>query len=169
MHETDPVKARAYLRSATSKTAEILGDVRETVAILHDDAQRTPSFRLLLDRLRSDFSATHEMSVSWNVRVANEPSGRVAMAIYRVLQEALTNVARHAKASRIGVEVQGYDNWIEIRIDDDGRGFSGGSVDGHGLLSMRSRIESAGGTFRVSSEPAAGTQIVARVPLEAAT
>lgn len=169
LRAADAHKADGYVDRAAATTAELLGDVRETVAILHDDAQtQTQPLLLLLERLRADFSSTHDVRISWNVGLPSEPSGRIAMAIYHVLQEALTNVARHANASHINVEVIGCENRVELKIWDDGRGFSGEPASGHGLMSMRMRVESLGGDFEVSSQAGAGTHVRARIPLEAA-
>lgn len=168
LRHADPERANAYVHRAAATTAEILDDVRETVSILHDDV-RTPAlpFLLLLERLRDEYATVHDVRLTWDIRISNEPPGRTGMIFYRVLQEALTNVARHAGATQIDVRVEGNDERIELRVRDNGRGFAGEPAAGHGLFSMRKRIESIGGTFDVSSELGAGTRVRAQIPLEA--
>lgn len=167
LRASDPEKADTYVKRAAATACEVLADVRETVTLLHDDAAAAPPpLPMLLDRLHTDFAATHNVELSWRAHFAQEPSGRIAMALYRVLQEALTNVARHARAKRVEVSVLGNDGAIELLVRDDGTGFDG-IPGGHGLASMRTRIESIGGTFTIASRHGDGTCIQARVPLEA--
>ncbi|HEY0499933.1 MAG TPA: sensor histidine kinase [Kutzneria sp.] len=95
------------------------------------------------------------------------------VALFRVAQEALTNVAKHAKASRVGVTLSYLDDQVVLDVRDDGRGFTdaaGGETrpreGGFGLTVMRQRMDGVGGTLAVESEPGAGTAISASVPGE---
>jgi signal transduction histidine kinase len=91
--------------------------------------------------------------------------------LYRVAQEALTNVGRHAQASRVEVRIHRLPSCIRMRIKDNGKSFRVGRVmhssgPGHlGLLGMRERLEMAGGRFSVESTPGVGTDIEAEIPL----
>ncbi|HEY9180812.1 MAG TPA: histidine kinase, partial [Candidatus Baltobacteraceae bacterium] len=154
----DARRSLPYVQQAVSTATDLLGDVRETVAILHREEQR-PAAPLtgMLTRLHKDFAATHLLSIGWNVHIDDEPPGRVALAIYRVLQEALTNVARHARAKRVEVSVLTAGGAVEIAVCDDGVGFQGTSANGHGLESMHARIESIGGTLSIASRVGGGT------------
>ncbi|MFI9386046.1 sensor histidine kinase [Kutzneria sp. NPDC052558] len=88
------------------------------------------------------------------------------VALYRVAQEALANVAKHAGASRVGVTLSYLDDQVVLDVRDDGRGFSRGRDGGFGLTVMRQRMDGVGGTLAVESEPGAGTAISASVPGE---
>lgn len=94
-----------------------------------------------------------------------EISEKLATAIFRLVQEALTNVLRHAAASRLSVLIDDADCGIRVRIDDDGRGFqdSGGKKT-FGLLGMRERVKMLGGTLHITSLPGQGTHIEACFP-----
>ncbi len=99
-----------------------------------------------------------------------EPPQQIALALYRVAQEALSNVVRHADAKRVNVTItKGYPNIIMI-VEDDGKGFAlgGGRARGIGLgiVGMRERVESLGGKFRIRSVPGEGTRIRITIPLE---
>lgn len=91
--------------------------------------------------------------------------------LFRVTQEALTNVARHAKASWVEVELQKFPRHVAMKIHDDGRSFDAEGVSNArggkrlGLLGMRERLEMVGGSFKVDSAPGRGTTIEARIPL----
>lgn len=88
--------------------------------------------------------------------------------VYRVCQEALTNIQRHSRAKRIHVRVQRQDEEIFIEIHDDGDGFdvNAKSLHGFGLLGMSQRVRLAGGTFAVESSAGRGTTITARMPVQ---
>ena len=93
--------------------------------------------------------------------------------LYRVVQEAMSNVVKHAEASQIEVDLRCDKRGVVLSIGDDGRGFvvpvqDGGAANGHGvgLMGMRNRVEFAGGEFLLDSQPGAGTKIVAIWPIE---
>ena len=99
-----------------------------------------------------------------------EPPQQVALTLYRVAQEALSNVVRHADAKQVKMKIaKGYPNIIMI-IEDDGKGFStaadGSRAKGLGIVGMRERVEGLGGRFRVRSKPGDGTRIRVTIPLE---
>ena len=90
--------------------------------------------------------------------------------LYRVAQEALTIVARHAEAGRAAVHIKQLPNAVRIQIKDDGRAFDVERLlhsrknKRMGLLGMRERVEMVGGKFTVESRPGRGTTIIAQIP-----
>jgi signal transduction histidine kinase len=111
-----------------------------------------------------------------NVRVALRHRGvnrrfrpRVELAAFRIVQEALTNVARHADASRATVRVWANDDLLFLQIEDDGKGFDPAHLDarrgGVGLLGMQERARLLGGALTVESAPGAGSIVRAELPL----
>jgi signal transduction histidine kinase len=91
----------------------------------------------------------------------------VEVAAYRIVQEALANIRRHAQAKvcRIRISVDRGAGVLEVEITDDGLGISEGRVAGVGLSSMRERAEELGGRCDVESDPEGGTCVLARLPL----
>jgi len=89
----------------------------------------------------------------------------LATAVFRIVQEALTNVARHAEASEVSVSIDESDDDIELAIADNGRGMHPSNKKTFGLLGMRERITILGGTFEIESQPDRGTRVTCRVPL----
>jgi signal transduction histidine kinase len=96
------------------------------------------------------------------------------IAVFRVVQEAITNIARHAEAETVLIECEPSGGDLVIDIEDDGRGFDPGAVTtsgdtqrGLGLLGMRERVELVGGTVRIDSAPGRGTHVSVRVPMPA--
>jgi signal transduction histidine kinase len=105
--------------------------------------------------------------VSVTTRVSLGPSERLApeteSTVYRVVQEALTNVAKHAGASNVRVEVARSNGTVAVVVEDDGQGFDPASVgDGLGLIGMRERVELTGGELSIVSGD--GTRVTARLP-----
>jgi signal transduction histidine kinase len=92
----------------------------------------------------------------------------VEVALYRICQEALTNVARHAKARRVTVRLVATPRQVQLTIEDDGLGFDASDTaeDRHGLVGMNERARMLGGALDLSTSPGAGTRVRVTVPLE---
>jgi len=89
----------------------------------------------------------------------------VCFTLFRVLQEAMSNVAKHSGADRVTVTLGVHGHQALLRVTDEGRGFEIGSERGLGLISMRERVRLVGGTMRVNSSPLQGTAVEAVVPI----
>jgi signal transduction histidine kinase len=87
--------------------------------------------------------------------------------IFRVVQEALNNCARHSKANTVRVQVQGTGCSISVSVQDDGTGFDAKQVRGLGLIGMEERIAHVGGSFEIDSEPGRGTELRVELPVAA--
>lgn len=137
---------------------------------LINDLRPAPLERLglagALEALAEESSARGEIEVETAIELAAEQGGDLERLVYRLVQEALTNVIKHASASHVDVTAREGDGEIQISISDDGAGFDQGiATAGRGLAGMRERIELLGGEIEVASEPGGGTRIAARVPL----
>jgi signal transduction histidine kinase len=121
-----------------------------------------------LARFGTDFGIVTEFEGS----ITNALPEDLETLAYRVVQEALSNAGKHAKAERISVSVDSNGPQLRIEVEDDGRGFDNAKAREFlkmgrvGLASMRERVELASGTFVVRSTPGRGTTIVATLPLE---
>jgi two-component system sensor histidine kinase UhpB len=91
------------------------------------------------------------------------------ITIYRIFQEALTNIARHAQAKRVWVDMLVEDGSIHLTVQDDGIGFSpeDPSGKGMGLTGILERLELVNGQFDIRSKPGRGTVLAARIPIDA--
>ncbi len=89
----------------------------------------------------------------------------IKTCIYRVVQEALHNCARHAQARTVKVVVEQERQKIVLSVEDDGHGFDAGRVRGLGLVGMEERVTHLGGAFEVRSQPGAGTKVAVELPL----
>ncbi|MDH4462538.1 MAG: CHASE3 domain-containing protein [Acidovorax sp.] len=91
------------------------------------------------------------------------------LTVYRMVQEALTNIGKYAKASKVLVSVHGYPTHVAVQVRDNGEGFDPATVrpNSHGLSGMRHRVEAAGGRLSITSRPGNGTLVSAVLPLSA--
>lgn len=161
------------LENIKAGSKESLDEVREVLSVLRQDAPRVPSQRLeqlseLVQRVRGA-----NLEIDFRPPVLPPPDWvdeRTENTIYRVVQEALTNIVRHAKAHTVGVVVEFSELEAHVCIQDDGIGF-GASDEGNGLAGMRERIDSRGGSLEITAArgPGAlsatpGTKINVRIP-----
>ncbi|HEX5527698.1 MAG TPA: GAF domain-containing sensor histidine kinase [Solirubrobacterales bacterium] len=122
-----------------------------------------------LEALAEEASARAGVEVETTIELEDSPDRDQERLIYRLVQEALTNVVKHAGASHVSVSAKQIDGKIHISVRDDGDGFdTDATTGGRGLAGMGERIELLGGEIEVASEPAKGTEITARVPLRTA-
>ena len=116
----------------------------------------------------ADFEKRYDIACVFEYTDGPEIRGSVATAAYRITQEALTNVARHASATRAEVNMTATDGHLKLCIQDDGTGFNPddlGEADGLGMANMRERANLVGGSLEVKSSAGNGTEIVFDVPL----
>ena len=162
-------RAHEPLRRALSLTRSNLEEAKRSVLDLRaaplEGRPLSEALRALVDRWEA------QTGISARYRAVNgsrplPPS--VEAALYRICQEALTNVATHAEAGRVIVRLVATPEQVRLAVEDDGRGFETSKVPGdrHGLVGMRERAEVLGGALEVHSEKGAGTRIEATVPLE---
>lgn len=164
-HE-DPATWRRHLGAATKLARENLTEARRSVHALSPEPLRSARLGEALAGVAERWSALHEIPVQVTTTGAVRPIGPEAeAALLRIAQEALTNVAKHASATRVGVTLTYFEREAALDVRDDGAGFDpdrrGG---GFGLTGMRQRVEGLSGTLHIESEPGAGTGISARVP-----
>ncbi|MFB4314911.1 sensor histidine kinase [Actinomadura sp. 21ATH] len=158
--ETEEHVARA-LRLARSSLTEARRSVRALAPRELGRAHLPGALRALTERWSEDQGISARLEVTGT----REPlSPAIEVALFRVAQESLTNVAKHAAASRVGVTLSYTGPEVLLDVRDDGRGFAKRAGTGFGLTSMRQRIRGVGGHIEVQSGPGEGTSVSARVP-----
>jgi signal transduction histidine kinase len=148
--------------------ASALGDVRRLTVELRPPALDDFGLAAALERLAGMVAERSGLDVDVNVGVpAKTLPPEHATAIYRIAQEALTNVVKHASARSISIVVTTAEGMVRTMIEDDGVGFAFSAVreEALGLVGMRERALLLGGRFDVESSPGGGTTIVAEIPL----
>jgi signal transduction histidine kinase len=165
----EPEEASAVVQKTITNLNDAIRDIRNFILDLRPQ-RFSGDLNLALARLVREFQANAMVPVQFSAQAETLQAmpGPVARTIFLTTQEALANVARHARASQVMVEIWQEPERVILCIDDDGRGFSADEQTqslGHGLANMRARAEDLNGTFVIQSVPGEGTQICLRVPL----
>ena len=142
-------------------TAEILEELREISRGIHPAILSLGGLGLALKAL----ARRSPVPVKLDVRVQARLPERAEVAAYFVVSEALANVAKHARASVVEVQVEVRDGALAVSISDDGIGGADPSR-GSGLIGLTDRVEASGGTISISSHAGAGTRITAELPVD---
>jgi signal transduction histidine kinase len=139
-------------------------ELRPTVL---DDLGWIPAIRFLAEGVSKRTNVPIQIKTTFTGRLP----GAVEIALYRLVQEALTNATKHGKASRVSIQVSRTGPALCCSIQDDGTGFDVRAVEsergrrGLGLIGMRERLSAIGGTFSIDSAPGHGTKLSIRVPM----
>jgi len=120
-----------------------------------------------VERLTERLTEYSGLAINFAASIDFRLPGEVETCLYRIVQEALTNIVKHAEASTVSIVITRTDGGeIAVLVEDDGRGFSQASVseESFGLVAMRERLAHLGGTLEIDSGPDRGTQLRARLP-----
>jgi signal transduction histidine kinase len=160
-------RAEAELRELV---VQALQDVRSLAVELRPTALDDFGLVPALERLASTFSERTGIRASVAAALGHiRLPAEIETVVYRMVQEALTNVVKHAAASEVGITLTRRDGGVSAVVEDDGEGFAEADVrpDALGLVGMRERLALLGGTLTVESAPGGGTAVVAFLPLPA--
>ena len=170
-----PGALQQRITEAVSLTEETMEQIRLLARGLRPPELDALGLNLALEGFCRDFSARTQLAVDYDgVDLPTLREG-VAISLYRILQEALTNVAKHADARRVRVGLLSEDDTVCLSVQDDGHGFdvhavelSSGRQRGNGIVGMRERLKLIGGALELDPKVGEGTRLVARVPLKEA-
>jgi len=161
-------RARESLRRALSITQSNLEEARRSVLDLRAAPLEGRSLSEALKALVNEWEAETGAATRFQAINGRRPlPPRVEVALYRICQEALTNVARHAEAERVTVRLIATTEQVQLIVEDDGRGLDASeAVDRHGLVGMNERTRMLGGTLDLRTRPGSGTRVQVTVPLK---
>jgi signal transduction histidine kinase len=155
------------LERLRANAAEITDEIHGLSHRLHSSALDYLGLVPALQRLVQEFSARHNIAIDFahGPLPAALPSD-VALCLFRVTEESLTNIAKHSHAASAAVDVRADGDGIHLTIEDSGRGFAGSIERRHGLgfVSMRERLRIVSGTLHIDSAPSRGTTVTVWVP-----
>ncbi len=160
--------------SAIQHLVQVLEKVRNLSRDLNPIIVEDLGFRAALQWLVDGFARTTGARVSMTVdEIDPLISKEAAVVLYRIFQETLTNIGRHADAKKVSVMIRKQDGDISFSVTDDGKGFkaaeaTSGKFAGLGLLTMRERVHMLGGKFHLSSESGSGTRLSFSIPIAGA-
>ncbi|WP_425442666.1 sensor histidine kinase [Streptomyces indicus] len=168
----DHALARAHLDRAADLARASLGEARRSVHNLGPAALQDQGLAEALKQTVAEWSARTGVRAEFTVTGTAEPlHDEIEGTLVRIAQEALSNAARHASATRLGVTLSYMDDEVALDVRDDGAGFDPLALPrrsgsgGFGVDGMRARAERVAGTVEIESEPGFGTAVSARVPL----
>ncbi|MGE5849758.1 MAG: HAMP domain-containing protein [Candidatus Methylomirabilota bacterium] len=165
----------ADLRALTGKTLDAVHDLAlQLRPSVLDDLGLVPA----MDRLVADFRRSHGIQVVFETTLRTGPRlpATIETALYRITQEALTNVARHAAAQSVSLLLEARQGSVRLIVEDDGRGFDVASTVSEGrderslgVFGMQERATLLGGTLTIESTPGSGTTVFVEIPHTAGT
>jgi signal transduction histidine kinase len=156
---------RAAVADIRRLAVETLQDVRRLAVELRPKALDDFGLEAALERLTDNFAEQTGLDVDFVARLGDEQlPTEVATALYRIVQEGLTNVAKHAQAHTVSILLTRKNGRVAVVIEDDGRGFDPNRpADGFGLQGIRERVDLLGGSLQVESRAGAGTTLAVEV------
>jgi PAS domain S-box-containing protein len=166
-------QARQAFQSLAQRLAAISDDVRRIAYRFHSSILDDLGLPAALKQLTDEFSVRTGIKTIVVQEDLTDPFPRdIAACLYRIAQESLTNISRHAKASRVELELTCDGSAVTLSVHDSGVGFDLERISacdlGLGLINMRERVRSVHGRFEINSKPGHGTQIFVLIPLPGA-
>jgi signal transduction histidine kinase len=160
---------RAALATLRELATGTLHDVRRLAVELRPKALDDFGLVAALERLIDGFRERTRLEIEFEARLSERLPRDTEIALYRIVQEALTNIVKHAEAHRVSILLGRKDGSVTAVIEDDGRGFALQRAllgDGLGLVGMKERMELLGGRLTIESSRGRGTTLFAEVPLQ---
>ena len=166
LEQDDPAQLQAVVRTVVAQAQREIDQLRVLIAELRpaalDQRGLEPAIEDLAEHVAEAEGIETHVHVNLGAGVATPLDDEVRTAVYRLVQEALTNVVKHAGAEHVSIGVDLADGGLEVTIRDDGAGFDPAApLVGYGITGMRERVELCGGTLSVTSSSGAGTTVQA--------
>jgi signal transduction histidine kinase len=179
--QTNPEKAHDFLARAKELGSKALQDVRESVStmrsrndspeILQNNSLgisqplQSESLEQSIIILLEDVERAINIKPNYRINIFHRIPSEISIAIYRVIQESLTNICKYANATEVKLELSTSPGGLNLQIKDNGVGFElNQNTTGFGLQSMRDRTEALGGIFNIETAPGKGCKIQANIP-----
>jgi PAS domain S-box-containing protein len=161
LSELDHPLLQQMQKEATQLIEEIRDISWELRPSVLDDLGLVPAIRSFLSR----FSENYHIDVFFECMLKRRLDIGIELTIYRIIQEALTNIRKYADVSEAAVTVRDFDQSVRVMIEDKGRGFEVGTqTRGVGLFSMDERARAVGGELTINSSPGKGTRVILEIP-----
>ena len=159
-------KTEGHLKIAQQLAAKALAEIRQSVSTLRSDPLQGQSLVTALEQLCLDFQQQVTGRFIYNIEISRPITAEMSATVYRLVQEAMTNVARHSQAEQIKLQIKTEPGYLSLVLDDNGIGFDPAkNTAGFGLNSMRERTAAMGGQFQIITAPEQGCQVKVQLPL----
>ncbi|MEA5462402.1 sensor histidine kinase [Leptothoe sp. PORK10 BA2] len=165
LSQRDPKKSQELLTEAKRLGSVALQDVRQSVATLRNKSTDQNSLQSRLNSLVNMLKTSTGITPNINIQLLQPLPEAMSMALYRLVQEGITNIVKHAEATAVDLSLMVDEQGIRLLLRDDGHGFDLGQTStGFGLQGMRERAQAMGGNLTVNSRPGEGCEIRLVVP-----
>lgn len=161
----DAEKTKSFLQESQRLGARALQEVRRSIATLRSNPLQGRSPEDAIASLIAEFQSATGIVPNYTLQSQPIPT-EIGTALYRILQESLTNISKHSAATGVSIHLQQRHDTIQLQIADNGQGFDPQqNTTGFGLLGMRERTVALGGKFLISSQPGQGCRITVSIGL----
>lgn len=167
MLETNPARASQQIELVEEMAAAAQAEMRALLLHLRPATLQDKSLREAIVELLEELAQKHPLQVHWEIEGVEGLTNGIEDHLFRIVQEAISNSLRHARAKKIEVKLFTLKEQVRLRIADDGVGFNpeDAKMTSYGLMSMRERVTELGGMLEIYSAVGKGTQIEVIVPL----
>lgn len=164
--QSDPAKAINFLSQAKKLGSTALQDVRHSVSTMRSDPLLGMSLENAIASLTKEFQRSTNILLICHIELKHPLPPELNIVIYRITQEALTNITKYADANEVTIKLQTLPKKLVLMIQDNGKGFDfNQNTTGFGLQGMRERTLAQGGKFEINTSPGNGCRIIANFPL----
>jgi signal transduction histidine kinase len=163
--KTDFEKATHFLEQAKQLGETAMQEVRRSVGALRKDTRPDEPLDVAIETLFKDFYQSTGIDLQAKILLDSHLPPILGKTLYRIIQESLTNICKHAQATSVTIQLSEASNWIFLQIEDNGQGFYlDGTSTGFGLVGMHERVQDLQGKFQIDSNPASGCRIQVALP-----
>ncbi|PAX51181.1 sensor histidine kinase [Brunnivagina elsteri] len=169
--QTNPAKAHDFLARAKQLGSKALQDVRQSVSTIRSRSnsfggEQSESIEEAIIVLLEDVERAINVKPTYNLNISYVLPSEISIAVYRVIQESLTNICKYANATEVKLELSTSSVELNLQIKDNGIGFElNQNTTGFGLQSMRDRTESLGGKFNIETSFGNGCKVQVKIPI----
>jgi two-component system, sensor histidine kinase and response regulator len=160
--DDDPDRAQSALGEAKQLSSEALQAVRQSIAAIRSNPFQGKSLEGAIANLAEDFYQLTDVLPECRIDLSHPMSNQVNHVVYRIVQEGLTNICKHAGATSVRIQIKTTIDGLLLMLQDNGKGVKSNTpTEGYGLQGMRERTAAVGGQFELVSKPGEGCQIIA--------
>ncbi|GGA12503.1 sensor histidine kinase [Okeania sp. KiyG1] len=165
LRKSEPQESIEFLADAKQLGSKALNEVRQSVATLRSNWWENQSLESAIATLIADFHKSTGILPTSNINLNSSPDNELKIAVYRIVQEALTNIYKYAEATTVEINIFTTKK-LHLIIQDNGKGFNlNQNTTGFGLQGMQERALALGGKFEILTSPNTGCKIIADFPL----
>ena len=165
--QADPKKAYQFLTESKELVATALKEIRHSINSLRSDPLEGKNLEQALALLFQEFSSRTRIFPDYTIALNHVLSEEIKLTVYRIVQEALTNIAKHSEAESVKVNLQTFPEHLYLSVEDNGKGFNlEQNTTGFGLQGMQERVIALNGNIEISSNLNSGCTITITIPYQ---